>query len=305
MRKVSRLSLIVGLVMLLVLPATTLSQGAVQSGWAGPDVRLDGRLGPGEWANAARVRLNTLVEADDLSLLSVDGPLGNLDQVPEVSPQQVTGWLRLMNDAQFFYAAATLDIGAPPGDPDYAMSMFHFLFEDEPVRGDGLWAANLCSQNPEEGALVSEHMHDHFPPGPDWDYDYDYFTPAAEEGYCYPPQMDPPGYRRGLGYGPLTFETRMDLQTSPLDLSPGDCFYAAAIVYDAEAHFAEMFYGYGAGVWPADLVDGEPNLPDDLVRVCLAEEEEFVPEPASLALLGTGLAGLGGYAALRWRGRRS
>jgi hypothetical protein len=34
------------------------------------------------------------------------------------------------------------------------------------------------------------------------------------------------------------------------------------------------------------------------------EEPEFVPEPGTLALLGTGLASLSGYAALRWRSRR-
>ena len=32
-------------------------------------------------------------------------------------------------------------------------------------------------------------------------------------------------------------------------------------------------------------------------------EEEFVPEPGSILLLGSGLAGLAGYAALRWRTR--
>ena len=38
-----------------------------------------------------------------------------------------------------------------------------------------------------------------------------------------------------------------------------------------------------------------------IARVC--QVEEFVPEPATIALLGSGLAGLAGYAALRWRAR--
>jgi hypothetical protein len=230
--------------------------------------------------------------------------MGDLALGEEVSTKQVTGWARFMNNARYLYLAATLDIGAPAGDPDYYFSDFVFFFEDEPVIGDGMWAANLCTQNPDEGAYVSESFN--FGEG---DYDYDYFAPASEDDFCYPFQANPPGYRRGLGRGPVTFEVRIDLQTSALDLAPGDCFNAGVFVDAAEAYLDTPMTEYGGGAeWPAGLfqIDLEPDWPDGFGEVCLAvaEEEEFVPEPGTIALLGTGLASLGGYAALRWRLRR-
>jgi len=50
-------------------------------------------------------------------------------------------------------------------------------------------------------------------------------------------------------------------------------------------------------------VDANMGTVRGVVVVMADPQEEFVPEPGSLMLLGSGLMGLGGYAALRWRTR--
>jgi hypothetical protein len=303
MRRLNTVLLCVGLLVLLAIPVSAFSQGVVQSGLIDSPPTLNGKLGPGEWSAATRL---ALIEAATAS--PPPGLPSIVDRealaAEEVSPQQATGWLYLMNDAQYLYLAATLDIGAPAGDPDYALSLLAFVFEDEPQIGDGRWAANLCSQNPDEGALISYHASGlRLRAMPSADLDYDYFVPVSEADGC-GPQFDPPGYRRTLGYSPMTFETRLNLSTSPLDLDPGQCFNAGVLVEDLELYLSEEWGGYGVGVWPDDLIPESSALPDALAQVCLAAPEEFVPEPGSVALLSTGLAGLGGYATLRWRSRR-
>jgi len=179
MSRARNVLLCVGLLALMAIPATALSQGGIESGWTYYPPNLNGKLASGEWTDATRVKLHPL--EGDFVAAPLGGQLGDLTLGEDVSTEQVSGWARFMNDNRYLYLAVSLDIGAPAGDPDYWGTTFYFLFEDEPTLGDGRWAANFCTQSPDEGGYISKSAH-----YVGTDYDYDYFAPASEDAWCTP-----------------------------------------------------------------------------------------------------------------------
>jgi hypothetical protein len=296
------LLLAVSVICLLALfPAAALSQAARIDAGCGT-ASVDGWVGQVEWENAAQLPL-----VEYITVVEADGP----PRIREVAPsQEVMGTAYFMNDDQYLYVGAILPDaeGDVPDNPLYFDNWMVFTFEDEPAGNpaawvDCAWEAESCNEPEDEGWLFGE----------EWRYSdgsgYDaWFTQwAAPHEICWDSAV-----ASGLAFhsaphgGGAHFEMRMDLETSPLnnpDPSAGDCFGLRWMLAEFWGQTAAGGSAYTAAGWPADPVD-EPDYSGDCSVLCLNPcEEEFVPETGTILLLGSGLAGLAGYATLRWRMR--